>query len=250
MFKDHFTKSSDDYSRFRPNYPDVLFRYLASLSSGHEAALDCATGNGQAAAGAAPYFKRVVATDASKRQVQNAAASDAIAYVVSLSEDVPLKDRSIDLVMAAQAAHWFDLPRFYPEVRRVVRPGGIIALWCYGLLRIDPGIDRLVDRLYADIVGPYWPPERKMIEDGFSSLYFPFPEIETPDFGMESSWDLAHLLGYVGTWSAVNRFREAMGKDPLELVRDDLARAWGKKQSMKRVKWPIYMRVGSIRKNG
>ncbi len=246
MFKDHFTKSAPSYSKYRPDYPDTLFRYLASLSSGHETALDCATGSGQAAAGAAPYYRRVAAVDGSRRQVQNASASGGIAYMVSLVESLPLKDRSVDLVMAAQAAHWFDLSRFYPEVRRVVKPGGVVALWCYSLLRIDPEIDRIVDYLFRTVVGSYWPPERKLVDEGFASLYFPFPEIVVPDFPMESSWDLAHLLGYLGTWSAVSRYQEARGEEPVELVRSDLAAAWGNKGSMKRVKWPIHMRVGSV----
>jgi SAM-dependent methyltransferase len=243
-FKDHFTRSAVQYSRYRPRYPETLFRFLSSVCHGHEAAWDCATGSGQAAVGIAPYFERVIATDASERQIRNAESAMNVAYMVSLAEESPLASASMDLAMVAQAAHWFNLDRFYSEARGIVKPGGIIAVWAYSLLRIEPSVDHVVDVLYSDILGNHWPSERKLIDDHFVSVYFPFNEIDAPVFQMEAFWDLDHLIGYLGTWSAVNRYKDVSGSDPLSLVYPELSRAWRDAAGRKRVVWPIHMRIG------
>ncbi|MEN6441970.1 MAG: class I SAM-dependent methyltransferase [Syntrophobacter sp.] len=243
-FKDHFTRSAVEYSRYRPRYPEALFQFFSSSCPGREAAWDCATGSGQAAVGVAPYFERVIATDASERQIRNAETAVNVTYMASLAEESPLANSSMDLAMVAQAVHWFSLERFYSEVRRIVKPGGIIAAWVYSLLRIDPDVDRVVNMLYSDILGSYWPPERKLIDDRLVSLYFPFNEIDAPAFQMEAFWNLDHLTGYLGTWSAVNRYKDVSGSDPLSLVFPELSRAWGDAAGLKRVAWPIHMKIG------
>ena len=246
MFKDHFSEHAGDYARYRPDYPDALFGYLAGAAPGRRLAWDCATGSGQAAARLAAHFPVVIATDAAFAQVANAEMHPRVAYAVAYAEAAPLEPGSVDLVTVAQALHWFDTPAFYAEVRRVTKPGGACAAWGYGLMRIDPAIDAIVDHLYAEILGPYWPPERAHLDAGYRTLGFPFPELPVPPFSMEANWPLVRLLGYLVTWSAVKRYAEARGSDPLAPITNELARAWGSADTPRRIRWPLYLRLGRV----
>jgi ubiquinone/menaquinone biosynthesis C-methylase UbiE len=198
-FKDHFSGHAADYAKFRPNYPRELFEYLASIAPGRGRAWDCATGNGQAAVGLSAFFDRVIATDASERQILGASRNERIEFRVAAAEKSGLESKSIDLVTVAQALHWFDLDAFYAEAMRVLKPLGILAAWCYGFLEIAPEINAIVNRFYDEIVGPYWPPERKIVEDGFRTIPFPFDEFESPVFAMQAHWSLEQLVGYLRT---------------------------------------------------
>lgn len=244
-FKDHFSPVAGAYARFRPDYPPELFRYLASAAGGHGLAWDCATGNGQAARGLAPYFRRVVATDASAAQVAQAGTEQGIEYRVAPADSSGLEDASVDLVTVAQALHWFDLDAFYTEVQRVLRPGGLLAVWSYGLLQVDDAIDALIVRFHDQVVGPYWSPERRFVGEGLFELSFPFRELETHDFHMELQWTLSDLVGYLGTWSAARAYRETTGKDPLKETAVALAEHWGGQGRARIVRWPIALRVGA-----
>jgi SAM-dependent methyltransferase len=221
-----------------------MFERLASLCARRDLAWDCATGNGQAALGLAAHFRQVVATDASERQIVNALPHANVAYRVAPAEASGLEPVSADLVTVAQALHWFDLSRFYPEVRRVLRPGGIFAAWSYNLLTVDAAVDAVIGRYYGEVVGPYWPPERALVETGYASLPFPFEEVEVPRFSMEERWALPRLVGYLGTWSATRGFREATGRDPIETIRSELEGAWGDPSLERAVRWPLRLRVG------
>jgi SAM-dependent methyltransferase len=245
-FKDHFSKQADDYARYRPVYPSALFDYLASLAARHELAWDAGTGNGQAAVALAVHFERVSATDPSAAQIQNAVAHDRIVYKVAPAERTELAAGSVDLITVAQALHWFDLGHFYREVHRVLKPAGILAVWCYGLSEIAPGIDEIVHHYYDGIVGPYWPPERHFIEARYQTLSFPFAEQSAPVFAMEAHWDKDEFAGYLGTWSATRRYVQEQQRDPRELIADSLRTAWGPPPSKRTVRWPIYLRVGRI----
>lgn len=245
LFKDHFSKSAPQYRKYRPGYPENLFGFLASLCPGRETAVDAATGSGQAAVGISPFFRRVVAIDASIEQVRNARLKGGIYYMVCLAEVAALRDSTADLVLSAQSAHWFDLHRFCSEAQRVLRPGGAAAIFCYGLFRINPDIDRIIDRLYSEIVGSFWPPERKLVDLEYRSMYFPFAELRTPEFEMEAQWDLDHLIGYLGTWSAVNGYMQANGGlDPVGIIKEEIHTVWGDPSTVRRVVWPIHMRAG------
>ncbi|NLI83501.1 MAG: class I SAM-dependent methyltransferase [Deltaproteobacteria bacterium] len=235
---------ASSYARFRPNYPQAMFRYLATTVTSRERAWDCATGTGQAALGLAAHFHHVVATDGSRLQIVNALPHGRIDYAVTLAESNGIRSSSMDLIVVAQAIHWFDLDRFYPEVHRILKPGGTLAVWCYGLLRIDDETNAVVDRFYREVVGPYWPEERKWVESAYASLPFPFQRLKPPSFFMESRWDLSGLLGYLNTWSAVRRFREEKKRDPVELIIHDLNRAWGSQTLFKAVRWPLHLLVG------
>jgi SAM-dependent methyltransferase len=246
-FKDHFSTGSDRYASYRPDYPAALFAWLAGRCTQHDTAWDCATGSGQAALGLVPHFRRVVASDASAEQIRHAVPHPAIDYRVAPAEASGLADRSVDLVAVAQAAHWFDLPRFYAEAARVLKPGGVLALWGYGRVVLPGEMDAPFQRFYAETVGPYWPPERKLIDDAYRSLDFPFAEIAAPAFAIGVEWTLPRLLDYLSTWSAVKRYQAARGHDPLPALRTGLQPRWGDPEAARQLQWPIFLRVGRVR---
>ena len=245
-FQDHFSGHADDYARYRPRYPDTLYAFLGDVAGARDLAWDCATGNGQAAVGLAGHFARVVATDASAPQINYSAAHPNVEYRVADATASGLADASVDLVTIAQALHWFDTQTFYAEVRRVARPGGACAAWGYGLMRVTPAIDAVIDYFYRKIVGPYWPPERAHLDAEYRELGFPFAELPAPAFTMQTNWPLAGLLGYLSTWSAAKRYAKAIGTDPLERIAPDLARAWGQAQTQRSILWPLYLRIGRL----
>lgn len=245
-FNDYFSGSAAAYTRYRPTYPPELFAWLASRTRGHELAWDCGCGNGQAAIGLAPHFQRVIATDPSREQIENAVSHERIRYAVAPAEESGLQPASIDLVVVAQALHWFDFDRFYAEVRRVARPGGVLAAVSYGEVRVEGEPDRVVARFYHDLIGPCWPPERRHVDERYASIPFPFEEIAAPPFAMEATWAMGHLLGYLGTWSAVTEYRRRNGTDPLELIVGELAAAWGDPEQPRRITWPLTLLAGRI----
>jgi SAM-dependent methyltransferase len=243
-FKDHFSRQAADYAIFRPGYPQELFDYLGSIAPSRQLGWDCGTGNGQAAAGLASVFDRVIATDASEKQIANALPHEQVEYRVAAAENSGIQSGTIDLIMVAQALHWFDLDRFYAEAQRVMKPDGVVAASAYNLLHIEPAIDEIVNRYYNEVVGPFWPPERELVEQ-FADLPFPFHEIDPPKFQMTTQWNLDHLLGYLRTWSSTQRFIVAKGSDPLEQIADELRRAWGDSQQTRKVIWPLILRIGT-----
>jgi ubiquinone/menaquinone biosynthesis C-methylase UbiE len=245
-FKDFFSGHAVEYDAYRPTYPQALFKQLAALAPGHERAWDCATGNGQAAQGLAPYFRTVIATDASAKQLGRATPHAGISYLVGTAEHAPLEDRSVDLVTVAQALHWLRLPEFYAEVRRVARPGAAFAAWCYGLSTFNPAIDAVIYRLYEDILGTYWAPERRHVEAGYTTLEFPFEPLAISPVQMTAEWDLHHLVGYLGTWSSAQAYQKKHGADPIELIQAELEEAWGDPRGTRTATWPLSVRVGRV----
>jgi SAM-dependent methyltransferase len=242
-FKDHFSKQAADYAIFRPGYPQELFDYLGSIAPSRQLAWDCGTGSGQAAVGLASMFLRVIASDASEKQIANAQRNERVTYRVAPAENSGFKSETIDLIMVAQALHWFDLDRFYAEARRVLKSDGVLAASAYNLLHIDPAIDETVNRYYYEVVGPFWPPERDLVEQ-FADLPFPFHEIEPPKFEMTAHWNLNHLVGYLRTWSSTQRFITVKGTDPLQQIIHQLRDAWGAPEQIRKTIWPLALRVG------
>ncbi len=222
-----------------------MFEYLGSLAPSRKLAWDCGTGNGQAAVGLARVFDRVIATDASEKQISEAQPHERVEYCVAPAENSGIKSGTVDLIMVAQALHWFDLDRFYAEARRVLKSSGVLSASAYNLLRVEPAIDEIMNRYYHEVVGPFWPPERKLVEN-FADLPFPFNEIEPPKIEMTTHWDFDHLIGCLGTWSSTRRFMAATGADPLEQIIDELRRAWGNPQQVRSVIWPLTLRIGVI----
>lgn len=242
-FKDHFSGHAADYASFRPGYPPELFDFVAALPHRQGTAWDCGTGNGQAAVGLAERFGRVVATDPSARQIEQAEPHPRIEYRVAPGESSGLPDTSVDLVTVAQAFHWFDFDRFFAEVRRVLAPGGAVALWSYNLARVTPEVDAWTDELARGTVGPHWPPERRWVDEEYRTIPFPFPEVEAPVFYLREEWSLERYLLYIRTWSAFQRYQKATGQDPIEESRARIEAAWGDPQQARTISWPTYMRA-------
>jgi SAM-dependent methyltransferase len=244
-FPDHFSGVAGAYAEFRPRYPDALFDWLAEVAPRRDLAWDCATGNGQAAVALARLFDRVLATDASAEQVEVATPHPRVEYRVAPAEESGLTADSVDAITVAQALHWFDRPVFYEEASRVLRRDGVLAVWTYGHPRLDdPAADAVFQEFYSATVGPYWPPERALVDVGYRTIEFPFPEVDPPDLEMETLWPLAALLGYVATWSATTRFRRSRGFDPLPALGEALARVWGEPAESRRIRWPLAIRAG------
>lgn len=245
-FADHFSRVASAYARHRPHYSADWFAHLASLCQDHDCAWDCATGSGQAALGLVTHFRQVIASDASAQQVAQAAAHSRIDYRVFPAECTTLGDRSIDLITVAQAYHWFNPDRFFSEVRRVARPGAVIALWGYGLNhQVNPEVNAVMQHLYTDLLKEHWPLERRHIHSRYRYLPFPFPQLPFPETVMEAEWTLADLLAYLRTWSGVQRYKEAMGQDPITLLEPEFQQAWGKPKRQT-VCWPIFGYLGRI----
>jgi len=242
-FKDHFSRQAADYDRYRPAYPPALLAHVAALAPGRDLALDVATGNGQAAIGLAGEFERVLASDASASQLARARPHPRVQYLRHTAERLPLRAAAVDALVAAQAAHWFDFPAFYAEARRVMKPGGIVALWTYERPQAGPDVDAAIDVFYRDVVGPYWPPERRHVEAAYRSLPFPLTETPAPPFSLTTDWTREDLMHYVGTWSAVDRYRTQTGRDPLPALASTLAALWPDGSARKLI-WPIHLRLG------
>jgi SAM-dependent methyltransferase len=244
-FADHFSSLAACYADFRPRYPNTLFTYLASLCSTRELAWDCACGSGQATLDLAAHFNRVIGTDASAQQVAAAAGAPNIEYRVAPAENSGLADKSADLVTVAQALHWFKVDAFFAEAKRVLKPNGIIAVWIYGATHIEgDAVDELAQDYHYNRIGPYWPPEREYVENGYATLPFPFPRIETPQFEIKTRWTLEQLLGYFSSWSGTKRYTEAHGKSPLPQLEAEMLAVWGDPGVPREVRWPITLRVG------
>ena len=244
--EDHFSAVAGEYAEYRPSYPAAMVAFLAELAPSRGLAWDCATGSGQAAVLLAREFTRVVATDLSPQQLAHAAQAPNIEYRQGRESESGLADASCDLVTAAQAAHWFDLPRFHAEVNRVLKPGGIVAIWGYGVIRIDPAIDPIVEWFEHDRVGRYWPPGREHAHAQYRTLAFPYPRLDAPPFVMEHRWTRARFVGYLGTWSAVERGTRAEGRDPIPEIAAKLAPLWPDHEA-RVIRWPIHLLVGRAR---
>lgn len=246
-FTDHFATVADHYAAHRPTYPPALFDWLAENSPVTGLAWDCATGTGQAAGELARRFRNVVATDASAAQIAAATPCSGVEYHTAPAEQSGLEAGSVDLITVAQALHWFDLDRFYAEVRRVLKPGGLLAVWTYGVFGTEGGDDaaelqRMLHTFYYRTVGPYWPPERRHVENGYADLPFPFAPVPVPPFSMAVEWRLTDLTGYLRSWSATARYRELHGSDPVEALAKELAGKWG--EGTRRIVWPLSVRAG------
>jgi len=246
-FKDHFSQRAGLYAAYRPLYPDALFEFLAGLTTEHRLALDCGTGNGQAAIGLAAHFDKVVATDPSDAQIRNATPHSRIEYRVAPADASAMPQRSVDLVTAAQALHWFDAESFFVEARRVLTEDGAIAVWGYG----DPILDtRELDNILHDFnrgtLETYWPPERALVLNGYKDVDFPFAEVTAPVLELRAQWSLRELAGYLRTWSATMRFLNQHSADPVIQVEQALATHWGNPRGSRLIRWPLYIRAGRL----
>ena len=242
-FADHFSKVAARYAEYRPRYPMQLADALADLSPARELAWDAGCGNGQLSVLLTRRFKVVVATDPSGMQILAAKACGGVHYRTEPAEQSSLGDASADLAVSAQAAHWFDWPRYVAEVGRVARPGALVAVVGYGRLELAGDAGAIVDRYYSDTAGPYWPKGRAIVENLYRDLAWPWPEVEAPAIAMDAQWTRDELLGYVSTWSATQRLTEALGPAPFQQLGEAVARVWPDGER-REVRWPLAIRLG------
>lgn len=239
-----FGKRASAYASFRPQYPQALFAWLAANSPDHRRALDIACGSGQASRPLLGHFQQVLACDGSPEQLQAATDLVGVDVFVADAQALPLADASLDLIVVAQALHWFATPDFFAEVARLLKPGGLFCAWCYSLLQLDDELDAVLHDFYWNILGDYWPQGRASVDAGYTDIQPPFPRIAVPAFAIELEWDLPQLLGYLGTWSAVQKRQQASGRDPLPDLLPRLEKAWGAPQRRRFVRWPLHFLAG------
>ncbi|GDY14423.1 SAM-dependent methyltransferase [Planctomycetota bacterium] len=243
-FKDHFSGHAADYRASRPTYPAALFTWLAANAPATATAVDLGCGNGQASRGLADHFAQVTALDPSAEQIRQAEPHPRIVYRVARAEATELVKSSADLVVAAQAFHWFDHPRFFPELTRILRPGGLFAAITYSTCTITPAIDQVIQVLYHDLLEEFWPPERRHVEDRYRSLPFPLREVAVPAMELVVDWNLVRLRDYLGTWSALKAWQKQHGTDPRQRIDTGLSGAWGDPNQLRTVRWPLAIRAG------
>ena len=243
--KDNFSTHSDKYAQYRPTYPVELFEFIMTHVKHTKTAWDCGTGNGQVARQLANYFEQVYASDISAQQIEHAQKHSNIIYSVQPAEKTNYPDKSFDLIVVAQAIHWFNFEKFYTEVKRALKNDGVFVVLRYGNAYITAEIDAVVEKLYNGIVGPYWDKERKYIEESYQTIPFPFQEVETPQFVNTFSWTFEHFVGYLKTWSAVKHFIKQRGYDPLDDIYEELSYSWGN-VATREVNYPLLLRVGTI----
>lgn len=236
-FKDHFSGHANTYARFRPGYPPALYEWLVAQCARREHAWDCATGNGQAARALAGHFQRVTATDASSAQIENAPACEGVTFAVAPAEASGLADDSVDLISVAQALHWFDIPRFFTHAAQVLRRDGVVAVWTYEMCTINPQIDALIDHFYRQTLDGWWPPERDLVDSGYRGILPDWPRLQPPTLAITQSWLADDLLGYLSSWSAVQRCIAGTGSDPLAGIDTALRELWG--PQARDVHWPL-----------
>ncbi|HYW50863.1 MAG TPA: class I SAM-dependent methyltransferase [Gemmatimonadaceae bacterium] len=242
-FHDHFSPVAAAYAASRPRYPGELFDWLASLTHRHALAWDAGCGSGQASVALAAHYDQVIATDASAAQLANAERRPNVTYRIAAESDELIAEGSVDLVTVAQAVHWFDRTRFWREVQRALAPGGVLAVWAYGLARISPAIDAMVLPWYRDLLGPYWPPERDHVESQYRDIGFPYATLAAPAFAMTAQWDRRQFTDYLRTWSAVKEYRRLQRADALESLMPQLEAVWPG-DDVRRVEWPLTILAG------
>jgi SAM-dependent methyltransferase len=247
MAKDLFSSQAVNYSKYRPDYPPELFGYILQFVQNKNAVWDCATGNGQAARALAEHFEKVYATDISANQLKNAIVHPRISYSVGSDEQSGLSAHSCDLVTVAQAYHWFNFEGFRNEALRVLKPGGLVAVWCYSLIKTnDDALNRSILYFYKETIGKYWDVERKYVDEEYKTIPFPFKNIQEKEFSIHKNWSLDDLLGYLETWSALQHYIKATGTDPLKQFRNELTPLWPPTQKTFTFTFPIFLKLGNI----
>lgn len=244
---DLFSDQSKLYASFRPTYPDELYAFVMSHVQGNDAAWDCATGNGQVARVLARNFKSIQATDISAKQLQYAHREPNINYTLQPAEHTSFPSGTFDLITVAQGLHWFKLDEFYAEVKRTGKQGGLVAVWGYANVITRSDIHEIVLNFYHNVVGEFWEPARKHVEDHYRTLSFPFREIETPEFTIRQDWNLKHLLGYIESWSATQTYIKKKNNNPMEKLAAQLEKVCEPEETIQ-VRFPVFLRLGSIEK--
>ena len=244
-FGDHFSAHAARYAEFRPRYPAALFHWLAVVAPGTAQAWDAGTGNGQVALGLASRFARVRATDASAEQIAQAVPHPRIDYAVAQYES-GLPAAGAQLVTAGQALHWFDADAFSREAKRVLQPGGILAVFGYKYSSVSEAVDDLVRHHMEMTLGQYWPPEHRVVNEGYRSIALPIDELVPPPLELREDWSVAQYVGFLRTWSGTRRFIAARGEEPITQFEQALVTAWGE-APRRAIRWDLFVRAGEVR---
>jgi SAM-dependent methyltransferase len=229
----------------RPTRPE-LFAWLAAQSPARDLAWDCATGNGQAALALAEHFQQVHATDFLGRAT--GAGDTPSPHRLPAGAGRGQRPGRAKL----RPGHGCPGPalvlqrRFFAEVRRVLKPGGLFAAWTYTLLHGDPALTEIVRDYSTNTVGAYWPPERRWVDLGYRGMPFPCADIEAPDFEIRRELTLDEVLDYLRTWSSTQRCLKETGVDPCLALRGRLQELWPTPDARKTIVWPIILRCGRI----
>ncbi len=245
--KDLFSKQAEWYAQYRPVYPQALFDFVLGFVAERGAALDCATGNGQVARVLSSYFRNVCALDVSENQIRHAVTHHHITYLIARAEQTPFRSESFDLITVAQAYHWFDSERFCAEARRIARPNAMIAIWSYNLLHCEPILDRLIHRWNYETLAPYWEAERQFLYTRYDTLAFDFERIPSPGFDIVVEWTKNDLIGYLRSWSALQKMLQVAGDSALKDIIRKIGDAWGE-ETTKVFTFPVFLKLGRVRK--
>ncbi|MGO4771916.1 class I SAM-dependent methyltransferase [Flavobacterium sp. W22_SRS_FK3] len=243
--KDNFSKQAADYSKFRPQYPEEMIEYIISFVNKKAVALDLATGNGQVAHKLSTHFEKVFATDISQKQLDNAIQAYNIMYSKESAEKTSFENQKFDLIVVAQALHWFGFEEFYKEIYRILKPEGVFAVMGYGLFSTNPDSDKILRYFYYDIVGSYWDSERKYLDKNYETIPFPFEEIPVQEFQNQFTWTFEALIGYLQTWSSVQHYISKNNQNPINLIYDDLKATWQRNDH--KVTFPLLLRIGKLK---
>jgi ubiquinone/menaquinone biosynthesis C-methylase UbiE len=244
MSKDLFSNQAENYSKFRPSYPKELFDHILQFVAEKNIAWDCATGNVQAAVALAPYFKKVIATDISEKQLTIAKPLANIQYCLGSAEHTTFPDNTFDLITVAQAYHWLKFEAFDKEVNRIAKKNAVMAVWGYNLFTTnDAAVDTLIKHFYTNIVGLYWDKERKYVDDNYSSVPFNFTPLPAKDFFITAAWSKDDVIGYLNSWSSVQHFIAAKKYNPIDNIINDLDRIW---KNEKPVSFPLFLKLGRV----
>lgn len=248
MPKELFSNHSETYARYRPTYPQELFDYIFQFVEKKKHAWDCATGNGQAASVLADHFEKVEASDISEAQISHAVQKPNIQYHVCPAEQTPFADNSFDLITVATAYHWLNWKKFYEEATSVGKPNCVVAVWSYNIFSTEEErVNKIIDRFYKRITHPYWDYERKYVDDSYTTVEFDFDPLPAKDFEIRLNWNKEHFIGYLESWSAVQKFIQQNNSSPIDLIRKDLDTVWNDEET-KPIHFPLFLRIGRITK--
>jgi len=248
MAKDLFSNQASLYAQYRPGYPPGLFEYILQYVKNKQQAWDCATGNGQAAAELAKYFDKVMATDISEKQLQEAQPIENITYSVATAEQTPFADNSFDCITVAQAYHWFKFDAFEQEVKRVAKPGAIVAVWGYSLVVCeDEALNTIINTFYRETVGAWWDKERRYVDEHYTTVPFPYEPLPAKEFQINVQWNKPQLIGYFNTWSSVQHFIKANGYNPVTELAVAIEKVW-QGDDHKNFYFPLFLKLGRVQK--
>ncbi len=229
---EHFTAKSKAYQSIRPDYPEEIYKWLSGQTN-NNIALDICTGNGQVCKGISKYFNKVYGIDINSEQIKNAYQNNNIEYHIgtleSFIKDKHIEENSIDVITIAQALHFLDIDNFFYKSKSILKSNGIIACWVYVYPTCENNeITNLLDFCYNNILNEYWEDFRKIANNKYKNINFPFEELHIPNEYkfIEKIWNKTQLLEFMNTWTAVSKALQITGKNPIESIMDKLNNIW------------------------